>query len=93
MKKNFFKVKNLTPNQAAAQAFQLFSQEAKLCEAHPSKVPRTQGRPTNNTNCNTVETRTKSVEPSNEPVPSNSSIPGDIGNRQQDVGNKGKFKI
>lgn len=83
------KVKNLTPNQAAAQAFQLFSQEAKLCEAHPSKVPRTQGRPTNNTNC-TVDTKTKTVEPSNEPVPSNSSIPGDVGNRQQDVGSKEK---
>lgn len=36
------KVKNLTPNQAAAQAFQLFTKEAKLCEAHPSKIARTQ---------------------------------------------------
>jgi ubiquitin-protein ligase E3 A len=38
----FFQVKNLTPNQAAAQAIQLFSQEAKLCDAQPTKVARTQ---------------------------------------------------
>lgn len=31
----------LTPNQAAAQAIHLFSQEARLCDAHPSKVART----------------------------------------------------
>nr|CAD7264827.1 unnamed protein product [Timema shepardi] len=35
-------VKNLTPNQAAAQAIQLYSQEARLCDAQPSKVARTQ---------------------------------------------------
>jgi len=38
-------VKNLTRNQAAAQAFQLFSKEAKLCETLPAKVPRTQLSP------------------------------------------------
>lgn len=31
----------MTPNQAAAQAIQLFSQEARLCDAQPSKVART----------------------------------------------------
>ncbi|XP_076249446.1 ubiquitin protein ligase E3A isoform X2 [Calliopsis andreniformis] len=36
------KVMNLTPNQAAAQAIQLFSQEARLCDGtQPSKVART----------------------------------------------------
>ncbi|XP_034241266.1 ubiquitin-protein ligase E3A isoform X1 [Thrips palmi] len=35
------KSKALTPNQAAAQAIQLFSQEARLCDAQPSKVART----------------------------------------------------
>lgn len=36
------KVRNLTPNQAAAQAIQLFSQEARLCDGtQPSKVART----------------------------------------------------
>ncbi|KAJ1525999.1 hypothetical protein ONE63_009178 [Megalurothrips usitatus] len=35
------KAKVLTPNQAAAQAIQLFSQEARLCDAQPSKVART----------------------------------------------------
>lgn len=37
----FFKIKNLTPNQAAAQALQLFSQEARLCDRHPNKIART----------------------------------------------------
>ncbi|XP_047121045.1 ubiquitin-protein ligase E3A isoform X1 [Schistocerca piceifrons] len=36
------KVKSLTPNQAAVQAIQLFSQEARLCDAQPTKVARTQ---------------------------------------------------
>ncbi|XP_048511578.1 ubiquitin-protein ligase E3A isoform X2 [Athalia rosae] len=36
------KVTNLTPNQAAAQAIQLFSQEARLCDGtQPNKVART----------------------------------------------------
>ncbi|XP_066585682.1 ubiquitin-protein ligase E3A [Prorops nasuta] len=36
------KITNLTPNQAAAQAIQLFSQEARLCDGtQPSKVART----------------------------------------------------
>lgn len=47
-----FQVKNLTPNQAAAQAIQLFSQEAKLCDSQPTKVARTQSdlRSKNNEN-------------------------------------------
>lgn len=46
-----FKVKNLSPNEAAAQAIQLFSQDARLCERHPNKMPRTQNQlvlPTSN---------------------------------------------
>ncbi|XP_055626355.1 ubiquitin-protein ligase E3A [Toxorhynchites rutilus septentrionalis] len=35
------KVEKLTPNAAAARAIQLFTQEAELCDAHPSKVPKT----------------------------------------------------
>lgn len=35
-------VKALSANQAAAQAIQLFSQEARLCDAQPTKVARTQ---------------------------------------------------
>jgi hypothetical protein len=42
----------LTPNQAAAQAIQLFSQEAKLCDAQPTKVARTQSELTNKNNEN-----------------------------------------
>ena len=42
----FIQVTNLTPNQAAAQAIQLFSQEARLCDrSQPSKVPRTSLEP------------------------------------------------
>lgn len=67
-------MKNLTPNQAAAQAFQLFSQEAKLCEAHPSKVPRTQGKPAVAENCNEPESEKRITEDDNEPVPSNSNL-------------------
>ncbi|XP_065079468.1 ubiquitin-protein ligase E3A [Ochlerotatus camptorhynchus] len=35
------KVEKLTPNAAAARAIQLFTQEATLCDTHPSKVPKT----------------------------------------------------
>lgn len=36
-------VSNLTPNQAAAKALQLYSEDAELCDnSHPSKVARTQ---------------------------------------------------
>ncbi|XP_077293912.1 ubiquitin protein ligase E3A isoform X2 [Arctopsyche grandis] len=33
-------VRNLTPDEAAAQAIQLYSKEARLCEVSPQKVPR-----------------------------------------------------
>lgn len=42
----------MTPNQAAAQAIQLFSQEAKLCDAQPTKVARTQSDLTSKNNEN-----------------------------------------
>ena len=63
--------------------------EAKLCETHPTKVPRTQETFSNNAS-NSIN-RKRTVEPSNEPVPSNSSIPGDGGTKQQDVGDKGLY--
>lgn len=63
------KVKNLTPNQAAAQAFQLFTKEAKLCEAHPSKMARTQSEDS----AEVVEDGVCGPEPSNDSAtPSNS---------------------
>lgn len=34
-------VRNLTPDQAAAKALQLYSEDAKLCDVHPTKVART----------------------------------------------------
>lgn len=36
-------MKALTPDEAAAQAIQLFSQDAKICERHPNKIARKQG--------------------------------------------------
>lgn len=42
----------MTPNQAAAQAIQLFSLEAKLCDAQPTKVARTQSDLTSRNNEN-----------------------------------------
>jgi hypothetical protein len=38
---HIFQLKPLTPDEAAAQAIQLFSQEARLCERHPNKIART----------------------------------------------------
>ncbi|KAK6637179.1 hypothetical protein RUM44_007593 [Polyplax serrata] len=80
------KVKNLTPNQAAAQAFQLFSQEAKLCEAHPSKVPRTQGKPLDTACCNELDSHSKAVEHCNDAVPSNSGAHGKAMGKQCETG-------
>ncbi|CAD7081216.1 unnamed protein product [Hermetia illucens] len=34
-------VEQMTPNQAAARAIQLFSQDAKLCDAQPAKIAKT----------------------------------------------------
>ncbi|VVC87271.1 ubiquitin-protein ligase E3A [Leptidea sinapis] len=34
--------RNLTPNEAAAEAIKLFNKEARLCDALPNKVPRTE---------------------------------------------------
>ncbi|CAG4940317.1 unnamed protein product [Colias eurytheme] len=34
--------RNLTPNEAAAEAIKLFSKEARLCDSLPNKVPRTE---------------------------------------------------
>ncbi|KAL0273410.1 UNVERIFIED_CONTAM: hypothetical protein PYX00_006078 [Menopon gallinae] len=79
------KVKNLTPNQAAAQAFQLFSQEAKLCEAHPSKVPRTQGKPAAPENCNEPDSEKRIIEAGNEPVPSNSNLISNESQKETDA--------
>lgn len=87
-----FQVKNLTPNQAAAQAFQLFSQEAKLCETHPSKVPRTQAKPAGNDSCNNFGRHSRISEPCNDSVPSNSNIQGKGHYKVSDNdANRGKF--
>ncbi|KAH0554587.1 hypothetical protein KQX54_011685 [Cotesia glomerata] len=55
------KVTNLTPNQAAAQAIQLFSQEARLCDrTQPNKIPRTASAINNNNNNNNTNSNSNS---------------------------------
>ncbi|CAG5075006.1 Similar to Ube3a: Ubiquitin-protein ligase E3A (Mus musculus) [Cotesia congregata] len=55
------KVTNLTPNQAAAQAIQLFSQEARLCDGtQPNKIPRTASAINNNNNNNNTNSNSNS---------------------------------
>lgn len=52
---------NLTPNQAAAQAIQLFSQEARLCDGtQPNKIPRTASAINNNNNNNNTNSNSNS---------------------------------
>lgn len=36
-----FQINHLTPDEAAVQAIQLFSQDARLCERHPNKLAKT----------------------------------------------------
>ncbi|KAG6448074.1 hypothetical protein O3G_MSEX005305 [Manduca sexta] len=40
--------RNLSPNEAAAEAIKLFYKEARLCDALPNKVPRTEASPCDN---------------------------------------------
>lgn len=57
----------MTPDEAAAQAIQLFSQDARLCERHPNKIARKQ--------VNVLSTKqnngSKDVSVSNDHVPTN----------------------
>lgn len=39
----WFQLQPLTPDEAAAKAIHLFSQDAQLCERHPNKIARKQG--------------------------------------------------
>ncbi|XP_047989880.1 ubiquitin-protein ligase E3A [Leguminivora glycinivorella] len=41
--------RNLTPNEAAAEAIKLFYKEARLCDSLPNKVPRTETSPCDST--------------------------------------------
>ncbi|CAG9859046.1 unnamed protein product [Phyllotreta striolata] len=56
----------LTPDEAAAKAIQLFSQEARLCEIHPNKIARKQGNIINNTNGSSNEVTCKTSQTTNE---------------------------
>ncbi|XP_049865182.1 ubiquitin-protein ligase E3A isoform X2 [Pectinophora gossypiella] len=52
--------RNLTPNEAAAEAIKLFYKEARLCDTHPNKVPRTEANTCDSsasTTCSTSKTK------------------------------------
>ncbi|KAL0839387.1 hypothetical protein ABMA28_016116 [Loxostege sticticalis] len=53
--------RNLTPNEAAAEAIKLFYKEARLCDSLPNKVPRTEA-----STCESSASTTCSVTESNE---------------------------
>ncbi|CAH1114233.1 unnamed protein product [Psylliodes chrysocephalus] len=59
-------MKPLTPDEAAAQAIQLFSQDARLCERHPNKIARKQGNIGSNKSETTNDVNYKSNLPTNE---------------------------
>ncbi|KAL3279789.1 hypothetical protein HHI36_017297 [Cryptolaemus montrouzieri] len=64
-------LKPLTPDEAAAQAIQLFSQDARLCERHPNKIARTQDGPDIESSLNRKKENSKT--PTNDFVLSQSS--------------------
>ncbi|XP_017772086.1 PREDICTED: ubiquitin-protein ligase E3A isoform X2 [Nicrophorus vespilloides] len=73
-------VNNITPNQAAAKAIELFSKEAQLCERHPTKMARTQEDSvisilpeTNNEESNSSVDTTQLAVPCNEMALTSSS--------------------
>ncbi|OAD52622.1 Ubiquitin-protein ligase E3A [Eufriesea mexicana] len=69
------KVTNLTPNQAAAQAIQLFSQEARLCDGtQPSKVARTTLEPGPASLAKSLPVKSVNPTCSDEGIASNSNI-------------------
>ncbi|XP_057670032.1 ubiquitin-protein ligase E3A isoform X1 [Diorhabda carinulata] len=59
-------LKPLTPDEAAAQAIQLFSQDARLCDRHPNKIARKQGNIINNKNDTTNDVNFESDSPRND---------------------------
>ncbi|CAH0717338.1 unnamed protein product, partial [Brenthis ino] len=57
--------RNLTPNEAAAEAIKLFYKEARLCDTLPNKVPRTEASTCDSsasTTCTTSSLKDKSIE-------------------------------
>lgn len=60
-------MKPLTPDEAAAQAIQLFSQDALLCDRHPNKIARKQVNVINNKKNDS----SGNVCVSNDPIPTN----------------------
>lgn len=67
--------RNLSPNEAAAEAIKLFYKEARLCDTHPNKVPRTETRACDSgtsTTCATPNVKQKTENKDNEPLATSS---------------------
>ncbi|CAG9791844.1 unnamed protein product [Diatraea saccharalis] len=61
--------RNLTPNEAAAEAIKLFYREARLCDSLPNKVPRTEASTCDSsasTTCSTTQPKDKTDSKSKE---------------------------
>ncbi|KAG5888353.1 hypothetical protein JTB14_020753 [Gonioctena quinquepunctata] len=66
----------LTPDEAAAQAIQLFSQDVRLCERHPNKIARKQGDILNKKTSESSNVCFSSTNiPTNDIVISQSNVP------------------
>ncbi|XP_047519295.1 ubiquitin-protein ligase E3A [Pieris napi] len=68
--------RNLTPNEAAAEAIKLFYKEARLCDSLPNKIPRIEACRESSTGDNTTENSDKTnKDDKNLESPSSSSSP------------------
>ncbi|XP_063892746.1 ubiquitin-protein ligase E3A [Helicoverpa armigera] len=69
--------RNLSPNEAAAEAIKLFYKEARLCDTLPNKVPRTEASGCDSsasTTCNTSSAKDKDDNKSKEAQPSSTTV-------------------
>ncbi|KAM3968245.1 ubiquitin protein ligase E3A [Aphomia sociella] len=81
--------RNLTPNEAAAEAIKLFYKEARLCDTLPNKVPRTEASTcasSASTTCSITNTKDKTDNKGNKiesPSSSTTSIRGSTANESK----------
>ncbi|CAK1551648.1 unnamed protein product [Leptosia nina] len=72
--------RNLTPNEAAAEAIKLFYKEARLCDSLPNKVPRIEAACCESSTSNTTNTKEKTnKDEKNLNTPSSSTASGQSG--------------
>ncbi|XP_063374930.1 ubiquitin-protein ligase E3A [Cydia amplana] len=81
--------RNLTPNEAAAEAIKLFYKEARLCDSLPNKVPRTETSPCDSTSPSSACTeKEKRSHDEKSELPSSSAT----GSRQETSHRQDEFK-